>query len=223
LTISDKENLIDRIVPLILSGRTRIASDIDGVIADWFRPFMEAANSHLGVNLDYEDAWSHNMAEVFNVSEARINELLEATGAMRNLRSLSCIDDALKSIELLRQHYLFSIITSRSDSHHQDTVAYLEEVSKGLDLHYGIGANNPYVEDHGRKSKEQIAEQIGAFCLIEDNPAEFIAWKSNIVVPLCFAQPWNASLSEEFPRLEWSDLLEIFLSREVLDALQRHA
>ena len=79
-----------------------------------------------------------------------------------------------------------------------------------IPLFYSNGANNPYAGGERRQSKEEIANDIGASYLIEDNPNEFENWKSKNIEPICYAQPWNLGVTN-YKRYNWDQILKYLL------------
>jgi hypothetical protein len=192
-----------------------ISSDIDGVIVDWYRPFLDFLNQHLGTNYRYQDITDHDLAVALGLPEEQMHELLPKFYSQYSLAQLNPIDQAIESLEQLAKTYQIILITSRRDVHKTATNQWFTRYLPEVEIYYARGAANPY-GGQDRQSKLEIAEGLGAICLIEDNGAEFHNWPSQSVQPLCFAQPCNENLSvthPTIPRLSWPEITRYLLAR----------
>lgn len=192
-----------------------IGCDVDGVIADFFGQFLTFVNQETGHSLQYDDCESHNLAEAFDMPVLEMKKLQLRYETANNIVELPPFSQAIESLTLLSDRYEIAIITSRKSELEDATRLWFARHFPNVDIHYSIGRNNPFAGGDGRLYKPQVAEMIGAICLIEDNEQEFIHWDSDIVKPICFAQPWNRCLAEthpHIPRLNWPEIIELLLA-----------
>lgn len=192
-----------------------IGLDVDGVIADYFTPLLIHINQLLGTSHRYEDCISHNLAESFGISVEEMRKLLIDFETDELIASLPPLEGALEAIALLQTKYDIAIITSRRTEWQAATAAWLDQYFSAVQVYYTIGRNNTFAGGPNRLHKPQVAEQIGAFCLIEDNEQEFYHWDSDKVEPICFAQPWNRGLiatHPHIPRLRWPEIISRLMS-----------
>ncbi len=196
-----------------------VAFDIDGVIIDFMGSFIPYVNLRLGKNITYDQCRCHNFAEVFGISEFDASRIYDDYKNEVSHDELQPIDGALDGLGILKNHYQIAIITSRSPHYEEITYQWFKHNSPVEAIHFSLGRNNPYAGHDGRKHKPQIAEQIGALCLIEDNEEEFIHWDAPTVQPICFAQPWNECLVESHPKIlrlnGWSEITDLLLKSPV--------
>lgn len=196
-----------------------IAFDIDGVIIDFMGSFIPYVNLRLRKNITYDQCHCHNFAEVFDISELEAAQIYEDYKNEVSHDELEPIDGALEGLEALGRYYQIVIITSRSPHYEEVTHRWFGRNSTVGDIHFSLGRNNPYAGHEGRKHKPQIAEEIGALCLIEDNEEEFIHWDAPTVQPICFAQPWNECLVDSYPKIlrlnGWSEITSLLLGSPV--------
>lgn len=196
-----------------------IAFDIDGVILDFFSSFLSYANSQLGTNVTYNQANCHNLARCFGVKDSVIKQVHESYNNEVSHDDIQPIEGALDGLGRLSLQYEIAIITSRSSHYEQATHEWFKRHFSKVIIHFSLGRNNPYAGAIGRKHKPQIAEQIGALCLIEDNEEEFIHWDAPTVQPICFAQPWNECLVESHPKIlrlnGWLEITDLLLRSPV--------
>ncbi len=191
-----------------------LAFDIDGVIVDWCGSFLRFVNTELGTNMAYDECKYHDLSKCFNLSVELMKKLRVKYDASTNVGNLTYIDGAKQSMKKLAKYYQLAIITSRQADLEEDTDRWLDLNFPNVSRYYSMGRKNPFAGAEGRKFKPQIAEEIGAVCLVEDNEEEFHHWDSRHVEPICFPQPWNELLLQTHPhisRLNWSQILERFI------------
>jgi hypothetical protein len=191
-----------------------LAFDVDGVIVDYFPPFLAHVNKVMETNWHVEDCTSHNMAVGLGISTERMRELLASYETEDVIAELPPVDQAIESLTRLKEKYDIAIITGRKMEWENSTKIWFNKHFPHVTIYHATGRHNPFGGLTGM-NKPQIAEQIGALCMVEDNEFEFVHWDSNLVEPICFAQPWNRSLRETHPtvlRMGWPEILDRYLS-----------
>lgn len=191
-----------------------LAFDFDGVIIDFFGHFRDYANNRLGTNISNDECRWHDLGRCFGVSSNVMRAIHEQWEATFSHDVLKPIEGAIESLRLLLPLYDIAIVTSRKKELENVTTEWFEKNFPAASIHFAMGRHNPYAGADGRLHKPQVAEQIGAIALVEDNEQEFIYWDSDKVEPICFAHPWNECLIQthpHIPRLRWPQILELFL------------
>jgi uncharacterized HAD superfamily protein len=186
-----------------------IGCDIDGVIVDFSGHFLQFANRRLGLCVTYEESRSHDFALCLGVTYEEGARLLEEWEALYGCFALEPIEGAMESLQKLRQRYDIVAITGRRPKLEPVTREWFAKHLPWMEVRFAIGRNDRYIGTSQRPHKTQLAEKIGAICLIDDNEHEFIHWDSKSVEPICFAHPWNECLVEthpHIPRLRWPEI-----------------
>ena len=185
-----------------------IAVDIDGVILDYFGPFTKFLNEKLGRSLAIGDITHYYLSEVYGIDKGSIMAYGDELNSLINTADLPIIDNAIERLKRIMRYWKVAIITSRHSAKEVETRQYFNEYLPGVEIYFS--ANNFYGREG--KSKIHIAGEIGAYCLIDDNPYEFENWDYSCgVSPICFRQPWNHSVSKSIPRLNWPAIKESLL------------
>lgn len=195
--------------------RQKLAFDIDGVIVDYFGPFLGHVNEQLGTQHCYDDCEAHNLADAFGIQVDHMHSMLEGYETPEVIASLPAVEGALESLTTLATRYDLAVVTSRKVVWQQATEIWFSQNFPQISIHYAIGRNNPFAGGSDRLHKPQVAEQIGALALVEDNEQEFLHWDSSVVEPICFAQPWNRCLATTHPhilRLDWQGIVDRYMS-----------
>jgi hypothetical protein len=194
--------------------REKLSFDIDGVITDYFGPFLHHVNEKLGTQHLYEDCQNHNLADALGIEVEQMFSILSTYETPEVIANLPAITGALQSLAILNTRYDIMIVTSRKDFWKRATDVWFGRNFPHVTIYYALGRNNPFAGGDERLFKPQVAEQIGALCLVEDNEQEFLHWDSSIVKPICFAQPWNKSITTTHPhilRLDWQGIIDHYM------------
>jgi hypothetical protein len=191
-----------------------LAFDADGVIIDFFTPYLRHISAAIGRECAYQDCHHHDLAVSFGIDMDTMLEILEKFEVTENIASLPAVPEALDALQALRARYHIAVITSRKAKLEPGTRLWFERNMPDVQIYYGLGRNNPYSGITDRLPKGEIAERIHALCLVEDNHYEFDDWQHIDVQPICFPQPWNACLVQThplIPHLDWEGITRRFL------------
>lgn len=192
-----------------------IGCDIDGVIVDFYSNFLRFANEHHGLSITYEESRSHDLSLCLGLPYEETLRLHNEWEKLHGCMALQPMEGAMEHIERIRQHYEIVAITARKPELMADTKEWFAKHLPEIEIHFAIGRNNRFGGKDERLHKTRMAEIIGATCLIDDNEHEFLHWDSELVKPICFAQPWNEGLAEthpHIPRLKWPEITELLLN-----------
>jgi hypothetical protein len=92
----------------------------------------------------------------------------------------------------------------------------VEPITGAVDVYFTNSARNTYPDDLPSTTKLDVCREIGAVCLVEDNPHEIEELVGSGVVPVCLAWPWNKSLVASHPHVmrgDWPQLTRYLLDK----------
>lgn len=187
-----------------------IASDIDGVITEFVDPFTQFINARLGTNFDYRKLHNVDIAISYNLDPTLVHRLHEEFVAENHYRHLPFVDGAIEALNALMKDYELVLITSRRDDLEHTTRDWCTEHLPKAKLFFSHGKGNSIAAGAERRCKEDMAKEIGAVCLIEDNPHEFTDWNTPDILPICYARAQNEVLAKthpHIPRLTWPGIV----------------
>ncbi len=185
-----------------------IATDLDGVVAN-NSPYLEFINDQLGTNIRPRDCHSFEPTDCFGIDLETYVQIHSRFVAQGGYAKLLPNPEALTTLGNLQTHFEVAIVTARIDEVFEETECWCARHLPGSTVFYGQGAGNAVAGGNGRAKKVDIATDIGAVCLVEDNPNEFFDWPESSVEPICYPQPWNKSLETShphIPRLTWPEI-----------------
>jgi len=166
-----------------------IAVDIDDVLAANAEGFAEFSNRRWGTNLkpdDYTEHWAELWA--IDISEVqKRKEILFKEKVFTNHRSIEQAKDVL---DHLKKKYRLVILSSRQRIIHKDTIDWIEKEFNGVfsEFHFADMWDRTDLDIHTRlnSTKTDIAKQIGANYLIDDQPKHCQAAAKAGIIALLF-------------------------------------
>ncbi|MCK4650497.1 hypothetical protein KAT36_04680 [Candidatus Pacearchaeota archaeon] len=194
----------------------KIAIDIDEVLCETMKSFLDFVRENKGIEKDFEDIFSHNLWEVFEVEEKEINEIFYEIFIYGG--SLDLISGAKEGVENLSRNNELFFITSRSMNYFDKTKDFIVKnfISKPQlyfsgDL-YGDG-----------KTKDEICEDLEIKLIIEDNGETSLKYAENGLNVLLLDKPWNQKFEHEniFRCFSWDDILEKIRELTYADILHK--
>lgn len=192
-----------------------LAIDIDDVLADAINPFLLHVNQIKGLSIKYDECFSRDYSEALGISKEEIRNILINYETPELIAKLKPIQGATENVKLLAERYHLIAVTSRSTGLVQDTNLWIKKYFPMIgSVHYSRGGGNILQENQRNISKREIAERLGALCLIDDNVDEFLFWDPSKVSRICFAHPWNYAIDKtcpNVPRLKWPEIRDLFL------------
>lgn len=180
-----------------------IAADIDGVVADFNSAYLAYLNNALGRRFTLND-WTHY--DLDRWSGLTIEQLHDIHNHFINDNrycDLSLVAGAKIALGQLSQHFQIVWITARPKSIQAVTRNWCRQHFPNSRVLFANPAGEKSLVRPGekRRTKVELAEEIKAHYLIEDNPHEFAAWDHPTIQPVCFACPWNSDLVQSHPHI----------------------
>jgi hypothetical protein len=154
--------------------------DIDGVIADFVKTFIELVWKRYNVSLKETDIYCHDLDLVLGISKEEKNELIRET--IRE--DLAVYLGAKETIEKLhREGHRIFILTARPHDLIEMTKTWLEK--KGI----------PYTELIQLNQGEKHLAKIDLDLIVEDNLEDALGWSKKVKNVLIYDHPWNQTLN----------------------------
>lgn len=181
-----------------------IAFDIDGVVADTFRVFVEKAREDYGYRFTYEDIVEYEFLEVLDItkddSDVIIQELLE-----KPIESgIQPIRGAVEVLTRLSEIAPLFFVTARPE---KDPI--IEWV-----YHQLPHVNRDLIQlEATQTSREKlpILEERGVRYFVEDRLDTCYLLEEISITPVVFEQPWNKR-KHPFPIVkDWEDISDMII------------
>ena len=178
---------------------SELAFDIDGVIADTFRAFVNTAREKYSIEIEYEAITDYDFRKVIDIDEGTSNEIIEMILEDPVGMGINPITGAVEVLTRLSYFGPIFFVTARSNRD-----AIIEWVEKTLGLGDG---NSIHLEATGtHEDKLPILLKHGIRYFVEDRLETCYLIQGSPVTPIVFEQPWNR---KEHPFLSVGDWGEI--------------
>lgn len=158
-----------------MADKRTIAVDVDDVLAAEAEYIIEYSNKHWGHELtleDYQENWQEMWGVPIEEVERRAHEL-HAPGLATSYRLLTGGAEVLQE---LKKSYRLVILTSRRQMVKDETLVWLNDVFADVftEVHF-TGFWDTVSEERYFLTKGELAKQIGADYLIDDQPKHCVA------------------------------------------------
>jgi uncharacterized HAD superfamily protein len=202
------------------SPLTRIAVDIDDVLADSFSRIQEWANEKIEDELESHHYYTDDEYwEYYNKIWARhgVDHLVVFEDYMREIEvdqsKVKPHEGAKEAIQALHEKYDIVFITSRPPSMEAATRQWLDDnIDASIPLHLAV---NPF-SNQAAKTKGELCIQLGAGLLIDDNIKNCQSAVDSGVEAFLFGNyGWNKNASNQLVRCkDWQHVLEKMNERQ---------
>ena len=200
-------------------ARPTIAIDIDDVLADNAKGFVEFSNQRWGTTLtvdDYDEHWAKLWKVDNEETEIRANQFHES-GVLYNYDHNP---SAHLALEKLKENYNLIVITSRRTQVKDETTLWVHERFPGIfdDDHIHFAGIWDKISDASiARTKGELCQELGADYIIDDQLKHCVgAAKLGLKALLFGNYPWNqnGNLPENVQRVDdWSGVLRYFSER----------
>ncbi len=152
----------------MLKQKLTIAVDIDDVISKNAQAFVEFSNKKWGTHLtvdDYQDHW----AEMWKVEHKEVEKRAREYHESGHAATYQTIDGAKEALQKLKERFRLVILTSRRNSVNQLTREWIEKLYPDIfdDIVFS-GSYDTLTQDSHKKTKGELARDIGADYIIDD-------------------------------------------------------
>lgn len=152
-----------------------VAVDIDDVLSDHAKKFIEFSNSYYGLNNQVHD-YSEDWPLMLNTSLEEVDKLLKGPYVKSVIHNLDHDKSSEEVLRKLKSKYEFIVITSRRNMIRGDTLAWLDKRYKGIFsyVHFA-GIWDEMSDESKHMTKKEVALGVGANFLIDDQPKHCLA------------------------------------------------
>lgn len=184
----------------------KIAIDIDEILCETVRPFLDFIEESKGIKKDFEEVFSYNLWDVFELEKKEVDKIFHEVFFGENLVcNLDLVDGAQRGIEILNEENELFFITSRPEYYLDKTKEFIIKnfVSEPQIYFSGDFCGNG-------KTKNEICEDLGIDLIIEDNGETSLKYAESGLNILLLDKPWNQDFEHDriFRCFSWDDILD---------------
>ncbi|MDR2063631.1 MAG: hypothetical protein LBQ02_02460 [Candidatus Nomurabacteria bacterium] len=170
-----------------------IAIDVDDVLAISAPCFLEYNNALWGGNAKMED-YTEDWMSLWRVSEWQLEEYnLDLVKHQKIYPTMKPVKNAKTTLAKLSEKYDFVVLTSRPGCFAEMTEKWLEKHFRDVikTTHFA-GFWDDVSEDSVRHTKGKIVRELGAKCLIDDQPKHCFSAREHGIKSILFGEySWN--------------------------------
>ena len=161
-----------------------LAFDIDGVVADTFRIFIETARLKYGITIDYEDITEYEFWEIIDIDLQITRDIIQLILDKPIEIGIKPVRGAVEVLTRLSKIEPLLFVTARPDR---------ESILKWARKELGLpGTNTVHIEASGtHREKIPILLERGIKYFVEDRLETCFLLDEADVTPIVFDQPWN--------------------------------
>lgn len=192
---------LDKIAP------RELAFDIDGVLADTFRVFVETAKKEYDIQVDYDDITEYDFRKVIDIDEAICDVIIHRILEDPIHMGIKPMNGAVEVITRLSRYGAILFVTARPGkaSIYDWLLCHLKQVDRHLIRLEATGSH---------EEKIPILLKQGIRYFVEDRLDTCYLLATASVTPIVFEQPWNrkshpfrtvCSWKEISGMIQWND------------------
>ena len=184
----------------------KIGIDIDGVVADFFRKFLEFYNKKTGNNVSIENWVTYNFWDFLPISKEEGKKLMDEFYLVEDFDKISLIEGSKEAIHNLAKQNQIYIITA-------SPLRWGEKTKRFFDKHFpGKKISLIHSRDENDKTiyKKEICKNLGISILIEDCGYIALQCAEIGVTVFLLDRPYNKNIEHEnIIRVKnWNEILE---------------
>lgn len=191
----------------MMEEKLKIGIDIDEVVVEFFKKYLELFNEKFEKNIDFDSWTKYNIWDFTDISRedalGLVNEFQESGG----LDDLELVEGVKEALMELNQKYEIYFITSRPQSIKEKTENFLKNLFSefNFELHFSGGVWND------SKSKVTICNELGIKIMVEDNADYALGCAEKGVKVFLLDKPWNQNVEEHENVIRvrnWDEIME---------------
>ncbi len=195
----------------------KIGIDIDEVVVEFMKGYLEYHNKEKGTNYKYDEIFSYRFEDFSNLPKEEIRRLVLGFNDAEKFSNLDFVSGAKESIAYLEDNNKIFFITSRHPGTKHNTVDFFEKnFPKNNFVIYFSGEN---WGNKKSKSKGEICLDLGIKVMIEDNKDYALDCAKKGIKVFLLDKPWNKNYEKHENLIKvknWEELIPL-LDKEIYE------
>lgn len=165
----------------------KIGIDLDEVVFEFFKKYLEIFNKKFNTNVSLSDLNKFHIWEVTSISKEDSLQLANEFYNSESFNELELVEGVKEAISFLNKNYEIYFITSRPESIKEKTNLFLKNIFKEMNyqIYFSGGVWG------GNKSKGQICAELGIDFFVEDNLDYALSCAKRGIFTFLLDKPWN--------------------------------
>lgn len=198
----------------ISEGKQRIGIDLDEVVFEFMKKYLEFCNKKYGSSINFQDVSDYHLWKCgIHKSREEDIEKVKAFQDSEEFDKIEFVEGVREALTEIDKNYEFYFITSRPEEIKEKTIFSLNQLFDGIkfNLHFSGG---PWSSEN--KSKGELCNDFGIRVIVEDNPDYALDCAEKGVMVFLIDKPWNKNHKEHENIIKiktWEEILS-FLRKE---------
>lgn len=186
----------------------KIGLDLDEVIVEFARGYLNLYNQKYNKNVKFEEIFSYNLWEPLRISRKEAFDLADDYYDSESFDNIKLVDGAKQGLEKLAHNNELLIVTSRPIYVQHKTEEFLQRTFPEVPIDVVYSGD---VFNSQGKTKANICENLGLSWFVEDREEYALECAERGIKVLLFDKPWNRNgqLHKNITRVfSWQHILE---------------
>ena len=188
----------------------KIAIDLDEVIVEFVRHFLDFYNQKNKTEIKFEDWTSYNFSDIIGCTLQEHTNLIHEFQRTSSFNNLRFLEGAKEAINKLNEDNEIIILTSRAEEFKKETENFLKKhfPEENLEIIY----SGDVYKNH-KKTKAELCKDLKIDCIIEDHKKYAEECADCGVKVLLLDKPWNKEI-------EHKNICRVYNWKEILEKLK---
>jgi len=187
--------------------KPKIGVDIDEVVVEFFRRYLELFNERFEKNLSFNNITQYHIWDLTDVSKKDSLKLAEEFYNSKHFDNLNLVEGVKEALSKLNGNYEIHFITSRPESLKEKTKNFLNAFFK--DFHFDLHFSGEVWGES--RTKGEVCKNLGIKFMVEDNAEYAYDCAKKGIKTFLLDKPWNKDYVSHRNLIKiknWSEILE---------------
>ncbi len=184
----------------------KIGIDIDEVMAEFVKGYMDFVERTRGEKVDFENIFSYDLWKVLKISREKAFEIAEEFADSGEFDNIQLVEGCKKGVEKISQNNKIFFITARPLNLKKKTKFFLEQNLPNTNFKLLFSGD---IHPNNSLKKHDICKMHGVKILIEDNGEQAVRYASKGIKIILLDKPWNKNYVHEniFRAKDWEEII----------------
>jgi len=171
----------------------KIGVDIDEILAEFVKGYLELYNKKYGKNIKFEDVFTYSLCEPLKISKQESIKLADEYYGSDDFDNIKLVQGAKEGIKKLNEQHKLIFVTARPNHTKEKTELFLKKILPDVDL--DISHSNNLWSKGLLKSEVCINKKCDL--LIEDTSSNALDCADKGIKIILLDKPWNQGVEHE--------------------------
>lgn len=184
----------------------KIGIDIDEVVVDFIKIYLDVVNNNLNSNYSFEDVKTYNLWENFDISYEKAVDFFDILFDSKEFENIDFVENAKNSLVDIKKNHELLFITARPIKVKSKTLNFFNNHFPDNNFNFIFSE-----EDFRNFKKSEICLKENINLMIEDNSKYALDCAEKSIKVILLDKPWNQGVEHKnIIRVNsWKEILEV--------------